>query len=206
VSADESGAPGDEQVDRAEQGAAQLRTALGERVRRLRRARGLTARALAGDAGVTASFISQIENGQVMPSVATLFRIAGGLGTTMGDLFDAVPVPEHQRVLRHAERRTLETAPGLHEQIVSLDATRQLEVVCSEVEPGGGTGPDMNTHGTAVEFIAVLEGELEVRLEDASYRLAAGDTITFSGHVPHGVANPGRRVARIMWASTPASF
>jgi transcriptional regulator with XRE-family HTH domain len=48
----------------------------------------MTVRALAGDAGVTPGFISQIENGRVMPSIGTLVRIASILTARVGDLFD----------------------------------------------------------------------------------------------------------------------
>jgi transcriptional regulator with XRE-family HTH domain len=183
-----------------------MRQALGRHVRRLRAARSLTIRALATQADVTSGFISQVENGQVTPSIPTLYRIAGALGVRMSELFDALPSPSHERVLARSERTVIEAAPGTRDEILSLDPSRQLEVVLSELEPGTGTGPELSTHGAAVEFVYVLEGELVVEVPHAVYRLGPTDALTFSGEMPHAMRNGGDTLARFFWASTPASF
>ena len=63
---------------------------LGERIRQLRTGRGLSVRTLAATTGFSPSFISQVEHGQVSPSIASLERIATALGVTLGGLFHAV--------------------------------------------------------------------------------------------------------------------
>src|SRR4051794_828991 len=97
-----------------------FRPALGQRVRALRAERGLSTRALAAAVGVTSGFISQIENGQVTPSLAPLFRLTAELGVSMGELFDAVPQPANGRVLRASERTVVEPTAGVRDQVLSL--------------------------------------------------------------------------------------
>ena len=58
---------------------------VGQRLRDLRATRGLSLRALAEASGVTASALSQIENGKNSPSVSTLKKILTALGTTLGE-------------------------------------------------------------------------------------------------------------------------
>ena len=58
---------------------------IGRSLRDVRLRRGLTLRAVAHDAGVTESFLSQVERDIASPSIATLRRIAVALGTTIGD-------------------------------------------------------------------------------------------------------------------------
>ena len=53
---------------------------LGVRVRAYRTMRRMTVRGLAGEAGASASFISQLERGQAGASVGMLHRIALALG------------------------------------------------------------------------------------------------------------------------------
>lgn len=183
-----------------------FRPALGQRVRALRTERGLSTRALAAVVGVTSGFISQIENGQVTPSLATLFRLTAELGVSMGELFDAVPHPANGRLLRASERTVLEPIAGVRDQVLSLDPTRQIEVTLLEIDPGAATGEEPSTHGAQAEFVLVLEGALEVLLGETTYELDVGDALTFSGDVPHRYVNRTDAVTRAIWASTPASF
>jgi transcriptional regulator with XRE-family HTH domain len=61
---------------------------VGERIREERTRRGLSVRQLARDVGVSASLISQIENGRSRPSVSTLYAITQALGISIEDVFD----------------------------------------------------------------------------------------------------------------------
>jgi transcriptional regulator with XRE-family HTH domain len=58
------------------------------RIHQFRQDKRLSVRALAEEAGISASAISQIEGGQVSPSVATLEKICGALRLPITALFD----------------------------------------------------------------------------------------------------------------------
>lgn len=62
---------------------------LGHRLRAARTAAGLSLREVARRLGVSASFVSQLENGKSQPSVATLYSLAQLLGLSIDRLFDA---------------------------------------------------------------------------------------------------------------------
>jgi transcriptional regulator with XRE-family HTH domain len=76
---------------------------LGATLRQMRHERGLSQQALAERSGVSRNFLAQVERGESRPTVATLTRIADGLGTTVSELLgeevqtsppaDTVPVP-----------------------------------------------------------------------------------------------------------------
>src|SRR5512134_3680276 len=79
---------------------------LGARIRALRVARGETLRKLATQAGVTESFLSQVERGVASPSIASVQRIARALGASIAELFEAderagslVRVGERRRIV-----------------------------------------------------------------------------------------------------------
>lgn len=62
---------------------------VGARIREARLARGTSLRALAREIGVSASLVSQIENGKSQPSVSTLYAITTALGISLESLFEA---------------------------------------------------------------------------------------------------------------------
>ncbi|GAA1214278.1 cupin domain-containing protein [Pseudonocardia alaniniphila] len=74
---------------------------MGERLRAQRLAAGLTLRQFARDLGVSASLVSQIENGKSRPSVDTLYAICSALDLSIDELFSNVgareaPRPHHR--------------------------------------------------------------------------------------------------------------
>lgn len=60
---------------------------LGARLKRARQKSGLALREVARQLGVSASFVSQMENGKSTPSVATLYSMAQLLGVSIDELF-----------------------------------------------------------------------------------------------------------------------
>lgn len=63
---------------------------IGERIRQERIRKGVSARGLAREIGVSASLISQIETDKSQPSVSTLYAITTALGISVEDIFNAV--------------------------------------------------------------------------------------------------------------------
>src|SRR4051812_35263730 len=79
---------------------------VGERLRTLRSLRRLTLREVAERAGLSESFLSQVERGRASASIAPLRRIADALGVAISDLFQPLE-PRHPRVLRREDRPAL---------------------------------------------------------------------------------------------------
>jgi len=79
---------------------------IGAAVRRLREMRNLTLRAVAEQAGFSASFLSQVENEQASPSISSMERIAAALGVTLGEFFQTFE-QNPARVIRADSRQTL---------------------------------------------------------------------------------------------------
>ena len=60
---------------------------VGGRIRQLRLGLGMSVRSLAAKTGFSPSLISQVEHGQVTPSIGSLERIALALGVSLGKFF-----------------------------------------------------------------------------------------------------------------------
>ena len=178
---------------------------LGTRIRALRQARRLTLRDVADRAGVTESFLSQVERDVTSPSIATVHRIARALGLSIAQLFaeDA----DTGRVVRREARRRV-AYPGLRsvDEFLTSNMAGRLQVIMSTIEPGGGTGEEPYTHDSDEEVVVVLAGVLDLWVADEHYVLREGDAITFPSRLPHWNANHGEDPVRVMFCLTPPSF
>jgi transcriptional regulator with XRE-family HTH domain len=179
--------------------------ALGDRLRSTRRARGLTLRDLAERAGVTESFLSQVEREVSSPSIASLQRICRALGISIGELLDTGS--RVGRLVRREDRRRI-TYPGLGaaDEFLTADVHGRLQVILSTIDPGGGTGPEPYSHDSDEECLVVLEGRLDLWVGDDRVELAEGDAITYPSRVPHRNVNPGPAPARVLFCVTPPSY
>ena len=129
---------------------------LGARIRAIRQARQLTLRDVSERAGVTESFLSQVERDVTSPSIATLQRIARALDLSIAQLF--AEEPETGRVVRREARRQV-AYPGLKsiDEFLTSNMAGRLQVILSTIQPGGGTGAEPYTHDSDEEVVVVLE-------------------------------------------------
>ena len=178
---------------------------LGARIRVLRLARGETLRRLAADAGVTESFLSQVERGVASPSIATVQRIARALGQSIAELFAA---DERAGIVVRARdrRRVVYQGLGAIDEFLTRATDGRLQVILTTIEPGGGTGDEAYTHESDEEVVVVLEGSLDLWVGPEHFRLETGDAVTHSSRLPHRNTNPGPGVARVLFCITPPSF
>ena len=178
---------------------------LGARIRALRLARGATLRALAADAGVTESFLSQVERGVASPSIASVQRIARALGQSIAELF-AADERAGSLVRVDDRRRVVYQGLGAVDEFLTRATDGRLQVILSTIQPGGGTGDEPYTHDSDEEVVVVLEGSLDLWVGPEHYRLDAGDAVTLSSRIPHRNTNPGPSVARVLFCITPPSY
>ena len=179
--------------------------ALGSRIRTLRQARRLTLRALASRAGVTESFLSQVERDVTSPSIASVQRIARALDLSIAQLF--ADEPTTGRVVRREARRRV-SLPGLGtvDEFLTSNMAGRLQVMIETIAPGGGSGEEPYTHESDEEVVVVLEGVVDLWVGDEHYVLREGDAITLPPRVRHWNTNRGETPAVVLVCVTPPSF
>jgi len=178
---------------------------MGLRLRRLRHSRRLTLREVAAGAGVSESFLSQLERGRVSASVASLRRVCNALGIAVHELFSPHD-DEGSQVLRFASREVLPFGERARKWLLTPRPVHALEVAVCEFEPGGSTGAQPYTHGDSEEVCVVLDGTVELRVGDEVSTLSAGDSGHYRSSVPHQISNVGDDVARVLYAITPPTY
>jgi transcriptional regulator with XRE-family HTH domain len=178
---------------------------VGERLRTIRLRRKATLRAIADRAGVSESFLSQVERGRASASVASLRRIAGALGVSVADLFDSGGLPG-PKVLRRDERPSLSFGILGTKRLLTPRPLAQLEVFVGELDVGGSTGPEPYAHGDSEELLIVLRGTVQLELGGEVHELESGDSIDYRSSIEHRVTNLGAETAEVIWVISPPSY
>jgi transcriptional regulator with XRE-family HTH domain len=180
------------------------RQALGARLRATRKRQRMTLKEVATKAGISESFLSQVERGLAGASVSTLQRVATALGVMVADLFEPDQVLR-PRVVRH-ERRSMMNFGGARNYLLTPRPLGNIEVFWTELDPGQATSEAPFTHGDSEEVVIVVTGEVEVTVAGATYHLRTGDSITYSSAVPHTCVNDATVVAEVLFVVSPPSM
>lgn len=178
--------------------------ALGTRIQRLRKAKGVSLRELGAAAQLSASHLSAIERSLNNPSVAVLQKLAAALGTNMVQIL-GVQTFDNQLVVKPDERRPLDVKLNGVEIQQLFRVETVLESLLFIVEPGATSGESYQHDGE--EFLFMLNGSLDIVLDETEqYKLQPGDSMTFVSHRPHRFANTGEKAASVLWINTPPTF
>jgi transcriptional regulator with XRE-family HTH domain len=178
---------------------------VGRRIREYRKLRHATLKNVAAKAGVSESFLSQLERGRTSASLATFRQIASVLGMSVGDLFEAKLSAEPQPMSAR-DRPTLQFGHLVTKQLLTPKPFRNLEVFLGDFEPGGTTGPEPLVHGHSEELVLVLSGTVQLTLGDQVFVLAAGDSINYDSSTPHKISETEGRKAQVLWVISPPSY
>ena len=183
-----------------------LESQLGGRLRAIRHRRRATLRAVADRAGLSESFLSQVERGRASASIGSLQRIAAALGVSVADLFEPDGTRTRPRVLRRAGRPVLGLGNLGRKFLLTPRPLENLEVFIGELDPGGATAAEPYTHGNSEELVLVLSGRIHLQLGGELHELGPGDSIDYPSSIPHRVANAGDAVAEVLWVISPPSL
>jgi transcriptional regulator with XRE-family HTH domain len=174
---------------------AEATAVLGERVKRLRDAQGLSLRELARSAGVSAPMLSQVERGETSPTLQVATKIAGGLGLTLSRLLRLDEEP-HVVLVRRSERRDVVREGHRFEELTPPLPGQPHSVTVHTLRAGAATGgpgdPPLHEPGSR-ETVLVQSGTLVLVCGDDRHELRDGDAVTFDADIRHHFENTGKK-------------
>jgi transcriptional regulator with XRE-family HTH domain len=187
---------------------------VGERVRELRGAAGLTVRELARRIGVSASHVSQVERGIGSFSVPALYAVAAELGVQMHEILDPQAPPASPVsptivpggkdlvgagiVQRAHDHPSIKLSSG--PRWSRLTAMGELDAEFLEVVYAPGTeAPAEHIVHQGREYGVIIAGRLSVELQGEATVLEPGDSIVFDSTIPHRFWNEGDVEVRAIW-------
>ena len=175
----------------------------GQRIQEYRKSAGLTLTELAERAQISTSMLSQIERGLANPSINTIRLISQALDTPLFLFFTEEGSMEDQFV--HPDQRKHITAGGVDYELLTPDMNGALEACMLTLEPGTSTVNEPLSHD-GEEVALVLEGEVELTLNDQRYRMHKGDSVRILPRARHSWYNCGQSLMQLIFVVTPPHF
>lgn len=203
------------------------------RLKKKRQQAGISIRELARRTGLTASFISQVENQKANVSLDSLRRISDALGVqilyflsdfasangvelravseasiTSGGMEEAQNLMDRTTPLikSHIRARLFLPDAGITYELLTSRLDHKMEAFLGRMKPGTGNVGNKLSIATE-EFIFVMSGALKVGIGDQIYQVEAGDSIYFDGQALTCLAS-GSDTEETVWLSvvTPPAF
>ena len=177
-------------------GAQEIGRTLATRLRELRKQRGWSLERAALQTGVSKAMLGQIERGESSPTVATLWKIAGGFTCSLTSFLVDPVVGSGESLVRNAA--AARTKPGGDDMLVAplfaYDPRFSFELLELTLLPGYVRYSEPHAAGVA-EHVIVLQGCMDVMLAGQWKSLAPGDAVRFDADQPHGYRNLGDTAA-----------
>ena len=168
-----------------------LEIAIGHEVRAYRKKLGLTVADLATASGISLGMLSKIENGNISPSLGTLQSLSRALGvpvTTFFRRFEEARSAVYVKAGTGMEIERRGTRAGHQYKLLghigdnSSGVTTEPYLIALDAE--SDVFPTFQHEG--MEFLYMLEGEVQYRHGNLLYTLQPGDSLFFNADAPHG--------------------
>lgn len=159
-------------------------TDIGNKIKEIRTRLGISQKELADKVDLTPSFISQLENNQISPSLSSFLQIAEAIGISPTDLLQKEKKRDEADWLfrkDHTLQSLLKREKGYSLfNIVSNDKTSAYLTVIN-------AGAELASHflnSKKNELIHVLKGTVSVKIENSEKMLSPGDSIYLKHSLP----------------------
>ena len=160
---------------------------LGRAIRALRAERGLSLSQLALAAAVDKGYLSRVERGLKVPSVAIVLRISTALQVSAAQLFGAAESHELIFVTRAGDRDALTADDGNYHMEVLTQATGSAGLEVFLMYPPAEFANEPEAAHRGEELLFVVAGRVEVRFAEKVLVLETGDSVQFPGPLRHQV-------------------
>ena len=162
---------------------------IGERIKHLRLKKSMGLVELGRHTGLSASFLSQLETGRVVPTLRNLARIAMVFSKDLSYFFE--PEPRTLFRMHRRDERVRLPQTGVDDPSYFFESLgyhvpdRQLDPYFAEFLPvKEGRVPRAHQHA-GCEFLYLLSGTLDVRHGETTHHVEAGDAIYFDANTIH---------------------
>lgn len=172
---------------------------IGERIKHLRLKKSMGLVELGRHTGLSASFLSQLETGRVVPTLRNLARISMVFSKDLSYFFE----PEPQtlfRVHKAVDRVRLPQSGAadpayFFESLGYMVPDRQLDPYFAEFLPAR-KGRETRAHQhVGCEFLILLSGRLDIQHGEVTHPIEAGDAVYFDADTVHSYKCSGEESA-----------
>ncbi|NOQ50948.1 MAG: helix-turn-helix domain-containing protein [Desulfuromonadaceae bacterium] len=177
---------------------------IGVKIKTLRKERKLTLQDVANETGFSPALISQIENNNVSPPIATLSKIARFFDVKMGFFFEEGEEATRYEIVRKNDRRVVSrviskdgTGHGYtYETLSYRKKNKKMEPFLLTISERASEETLYNHEGE--EFLLILDGSAELILGDERFILEAGDAAYFDSTVKHRLLSKNGAIVQVL--------
>ena len=175
---------------------------IGERIRsmRLRRSMGLVE--LGKLSGLSASFLSQLETGRVVPTIRNLARIALVFEKDLSCFFTLEKKVTFRRLSKSDRipitRKQKQNSRFVSQSLSALIPDRHMVPCLAEFHPNGEECEFTPKTFRGTEFVYILEGDLEITLPNERHWLGTGDVVWIDANTTRQYLCRGASTARAL--------
>lgn len=173
---------------------------IGKRIKELRVRTGMSQKELADKVGLTPSFISQLENNQIAPSLNSFIQICDALGVSLSDTLekkaeDAQWIIRKDRILSHPSYQDA----GMKAFSIVQNGSMAASLIV--IEPYGQVKGQVISPG-GQKLLYVLRGDVSIIIDGRGGILRSGDSIFLKKEVCSLMKNEGGDNAEILMMSS----
>ena len=175
---------------------------IGERIRAMRLKRSMGLVELGRLSGLSASFLSQLETGRVVPTVRNLARIALVFQRDLSCFFTTDKKVSFRRLSKSDRipitRKQKQNARFVSQSLSALIPDRHMVPCLAEFHANGEECEFTPKVFRGTEFVYVLEGDLEIALPNERHWLGTGDVVWIDASTPRQYLCQGDQTARAL--------
>jgi len=176
---------------------------IGQQIRDLRQDRRMTLQDLSSETELSKPLLSQIENEQVIPPLATLLRISKALKVPLQTFFEEEDNTQKCLVVRAGNANPFNRRPKQggtpqpyrYHSLAYGKKHKHMEPFMVEFDPHQAEQTQAVQH-PGEEFLYLLEGQIELSHGSETYLIEAGDSVYWDSSEPHSLTAVGDTPAR----------
>jgi transcriptional regulator with XRE-family HTH domain len=177
---------------------------IGERIKSLRMAKGMSIGDVSKKSGISESIISSIEDYMFSPPLGNIISLAKVFEVSVGDFFGdrgdsplCIVRSDDRKKVSRFDSTNGRSSGYSYESLGQQKKNRHMEPFLVTLAPTEVSLVEPNQH-IGEEFIFVLEGKVEVRILEHTDVLNPGDSIYYDSTMPHIVTCHGNEPATIL--------
>ncbi len=179
---------------------------LGEKIRQLRMRKKISLVDLGKHSGLSASMLSQLENGKLIPTLPTLARVAMvfdvGLDHFFGDRRKSrlLSLVRKEDRIRFPERSDHPDPTYFFECLAFSTQEKSIQAYLADFPERRADAPQSFHFHAGAEFMHVTSGSIVIEFSDEEYVLEEGDSVYFDPSEPHAYRgnSPGKNLAIVI--------
>ena len=177
-----------------------LERKIGKRMREIRKQKKITLIELSKITGVAQATLSRMETGQMLGTVESHQKIAEALGISLSDLYEGIDRRvEAVRQSKAAEpRRVVLKNDSVRAELLTPNiSSKKIVPILVTLSANGKTPMDRGERGVD-KFVWVVDGEIQVAFDNATYDLSSNDTLYFEASAPHQFINKRSQQSKLL--------